>query len=168
MVIDEDPERSALFAAALVAAGFDVVPLDDGRRGVEGVRLNEPLITIVTVGAVGFDAFEVLHSIRSISSTYLVFVSGDDEEDVVMGLRAGADLALGLTVSPREVRARVEAFLRRTDPQMLIDAAKRTAVPVPSLADLEAAVTSAADVPDDSERLWTADLARRPAVGGVL
>jgi DNA-binding response OmpR family regulator len=62
----------------------------------------------------GIDGFEVARRIRAFSGTYIIMLSARDEEiDTLMGLDAGADDYLTKPFRPRELRARVEAMLRR-------------------------------------------------------
>jgi DNA-binding response OmpR family regulator len=62
----------------------------------------------------GIDGFEVARQIRGFSSTYIIILSARNEEiDTLMGLDAGADDYLTKPFRPRELRARIEAMLRR-------------------------------------------------------
>ena len=73
------------------------------------------MLTILDVGLPGIDGFEVVRRIRRFSDTYVIMVSARTEEiDTLMGLAAGADDYLTKPFRPRELRARIEAMLRRS------------------------------------------------------
>jgi DNA-binding response OmpR family regulator len=62
----------------------------------------------------GIDGFETAKRIRAISSTYIVMLSARSEEiDALQGLEAGADDYVAKPFRPRELRARIDAMLRR-------------------------------------------------------
>jgi DNA-binding response OmpR family regulator len=62
----------------------------------------------------GMDGFETAKRIRAISATYIVMLSARTEEiDALQGLEAGADDYVAKPFRPRELRARIDAMLRR-------------------------------------------------------
>src|SRR4029453_13354087 len=70
--------------------------------------------TTLDISLPGIDGFEVARQIRGFSSTYIIMLSARVEEiDTLMGLDAGADDYLTKPFRPRELRARIEAMLRR-------------------------------------------------------
>ena len=78
------------------------------------MREHEPILTTLDISLPGIDGFEVARRIRSFSTTYIIMLSARDEEiDTLMGLDAGADDYLTKPFRPRELRARIEAMLRR-------------------------------------------------------
>ena len=83
-------------------------------EGINAVREHQPILTTLDVSLPGIDGFEVARRIRSFSNTYVIMLSARDEEiDTLMGLDAGADDYLTKPFRPRELRARIEAMLRR-------------------------------------------------------
>lgn len=115
VVIDDDPDVGGLLAVILGGAGFDVKVASDGMTGLRLVQEFSPEVTTLDVNMPGVDGFETLRRIRLLSSTRIVMVSGRvDEIDVVLALSAGADDFIVKPFRPREVRARVEAVLRRS------------------------------------------------------
>jgi DNA-binding response OmpR family regulator len=116
----------------------------NGADGVDAVREHDPIVTTLDVSMPGMDGFETAKRIRAFSSTYIVMLTARDEEiDTLQGLEAGADDYLTKPFRPRELRARIEAMLRR--PRHPADAA------APVLAGTAAApppVMSAASSPE--------------------
>lgn len=113
VVEDEDDIRS-LLSTILAQAGFDVFEAATGAEGIELVRQHDPLVTTLDVNMPGMDGFETTKRIRSFSETYIVMLSARTEEiDALQGLEAGADDYIAKPFRPRELRARIDAMLRR-------------------------------------------------------
>jgi len=114
VVIEDDADIRNLLEAILSQAGFTCYSAGTGSEGLEAIRTHEPILTTLDVSLPGIDGFEVARQIRSFSSTYIIMLSARDEEiDTLMGLDAGADDYLTKPFRPRELRARIEAMLRR-------------------------------------------------------
>lgn len=114
VVIEDDPDIRHLLSEVLEAAGFSVVSVGNGIDGVRAVFQYQPLITTLDVNMPGIDGFEAARRIRAGSDTYIIMLTAlADEADVVLGLGAGADEYLNKPFRPRELRARIEAMLRR-------------------------------------------------------
>ncbi|MCK6210893.1 response regulator transcription factor [Georgenia sp. EYE_87] len=114
VVIEDDADIRFLLEATLGQAGFAVHAAGNGTAGVELVRAHQPLVTTLDISLPDIDGFEVARRIRTFSSTYLVMLTGRAEEiDTLLGLDAGADDYVTKPFRPRELRARIEAMLRR-------------------------------------------------------
>jgi DNA-binding response OmpR family regulator len=114
VVIEDDADIRNLLQAILEQAGFTCHASDNGATGVEAIRVHQPILTTLDISLPGIDGFEVARQIRRFSSTYIIMLSARDEEiDTLMGLDAGADDYLTKPFRPRELRARIEAMLRR-------------------------------------------------------
>src|SRR5690606_32052749 len=114
VVVEDDPDVRHLLVEVLESAGFSTVSVGNGIDGVRAVLNYQPLITTLDVNMPGIDGFEAARRIRAQSDTYIIMLTGLDEEaDVVLGLGAGADEYLNKPFRPRELRARIEALLRR-------------------------------------------------------
>jgi DNA-binding response OmpR family regulator len=114
VVIEDDADIRNLLEAILEQAGFTCHTTATGPEGIEAIRQHEPILTTLDISLPGIDGFEVARQIRSFSPTYIIILSARDEEiDTLMGLDSGADDYLTKPFRPRELRARIEAMLRR-------------------------------------------------------
>ncbi|MGD8194408.1 response regulator [Herbiconiux sp. P18] len=114
VIIEDDADIRHLLETVLTQAGFEVIATGNGLDGVQAVRAYDPMVTTLDVSMPGIDGFEAAKRIRAFSNTYLVMLTARDEEiDTLQGLEAGADDYLTKPFRPRELRARVEAMMRR-------------------------------------------------------
>jgi DNA-binding response OmpR family regulator len=153
VVIEDDADIRNLLSAILTQAGFTCHASETGAEGIAAVRAHQPIVTTLDISLPGIDGFEVARQIRAFSTTYIIMLSARDEEiDTLMGLDAGADDYLTKPFRPRELRARIEAMLRRYHLPGLTDAGG------PALVGPAAGTTSgpaaAAGVAGDDERGW--------------
>ncbi|TFD72520.1 response regulator transcription factor [Cryobacterium sp. Hb1] len=114
VIIEDDADIRNLLEAVLTQAGFETIAASNGLDGIAAVRAHDPIVTTLDVSMPGMDGFETAKRIRAFSPTYLVMLTArDDEIDTLQGLEAGADDYLTKPFRPRELRARIEAMLRR-------------------------------------------------------
>ncbi|WP_439593139.1 response regulator transcription factor [Microbacterium sp.] len=114
VVIEDEADIRQLLSDVLASAGFEVHAASSGLEGIELVREHRPVVTTLDVSMPGIDGFETAKRVRAISSTYIVMLTARSEEiDALQGLEAGADDYVTKPFRPRELRARIEAMLRR-------------------------------------------------------
>lgn len=114
VIVEDDDAIRELVGVILEQIGLDVIGVSNGIDGVEAVREHEPVIVTLDINMPGIDGFETAKRIRAISSTYIVMLTARDEEiDALQGLGSGADDYVLKPFRPRELRARIEAMLRR-------------------------------------------------------
>ena len=137
VIIEDDADIRHLLESVLTQAGFDVIATSNGHDGIQAVRAYEPIVTTLDVSMPGMDGFEVAKRLRTFSQTYIVMLTARDEEiDTLQGLEAGADDYLTKPFRPRELRARIDAMLRR--PRMATTEEPAAAVPAAPAAALVA------------------------------
>jgi len=114
VIIEDDPGVRSLLDEVFLAAGFETILTGSGVDGLGAVERHQPVITTLDINLPGIDGFEVARRIRRVSDTFIIMLSAlSDESDVVLGLTSGADEYLVKPFRPRELRARIEALLRR-------------------------------------------------------
>ncbi|WP_245961965.1 response regulator transcription factor [Quadrisphaera granulorum] len=117
VVVEDEPAIADAVAARLRADGHEVSIAADGPSGVELCQRLRPDLVVLDLMLPGFDGFEVCRRIQSgpdpLHAAVLMLTARDDEADLVLGLRLGADDYLTKPFSPRELSARVAALLRR-------------------------------------------------------
>lgn len=114
VIIEDDPDVRSLLDEVFLAAGFETILTGSGPEGLAAIEQHHPVITTLDINLPGIDGFEVAKRIRRISDTFIIMLSAlSDESDVVLGLTSGADEYLVKPFRPRELRARIEALLRR-------------------------------------------------------
>ncbi len=123
VIIEDDADIRNLLEAVLTQAGFETIATCNGLEGIAAVRAHNPIVTTLDVSMPGMDGFETARRIRDFSPTYIVMLTArDDEIDTLQGLDAGADDYLTKPFRPRELRARIEAMLRRPRQPITADA----------------------------------------------
>ena len=148
VVIEDDLDIRNLVCAILEQGGFQVSGATTGRDGVEAVRREEPTVVTLDIGLPDIDGYEVLRRIRSTTDCYVVVLTArDDEMDILMALQAGADDYVLKPFRPRELRARIDALLRRPraqpatpDPEVSDPAVTTNVAPTPTIDDTAANV----------------------------
>ncbi|GAB4087329.1 response regulator transcription factor [Myceligenerans cantabricum] len=116
VVVEDDDDIRGLIEFTLRQAGFTVHPATTGAQGVALVKAHDPLVTTVDVSLPDIDGFEVVRRLRTFSDRVVVMLTGRvGEPDTLMGLEMGADEYVTKPFRPRELRARVDALLRRAD-----------------------------------------------------
>ena len=114
VIVDDDDDIRALIAELLRQSGFEVVEAATGADGIAAVRDRQPDVVTLDLNLPDLDGIEVCRRIREITDAYVVMLTArPDEIDRLMGLEIGADDYLTKPFSPRELRARIAAMLRR-------------------------------------------------------
>ena len=116
VVVEDEVAIADAVAARLRSEGFDVEVAHDGPAGVELCERVRPDLVVLDVMLPGFDGFEVCRRIqRERHVPVLMLTALDQETDLLVGLRVGADDYMTKPFSSRELVARIGAILRRVD-----------------------------------------------------
>jgi two-component system, OmpR family, response regulator len=114
LVVEDDEDIRALLSELLRQSGFDVAEVADGTSAVAAARDHDPDIVTLDLNLPDLDGLEVCRQLRSDTDAYIVILTArPDEIDRLVGLETGADDYLTKPFSPRELKARVAAMMRR-------------------------------------------------------
>jgi DNA-binding response OmpR family regulator len=118
LVVDDDRVLADLVSFTLRREGFQVVQAGDGEAALQRWAEEQPDIVILDVNLPKTvpltDGFAVCQRIREDSDVPIILLTvREDEDDIVYGLRVGADDYILKPFSPRQLVARVQAVLRR-------------------------------------------------------
>jgi two-component system, OmpR family, response regulator BaeR len=115
LVIEDEPKIAQILVDFLQLEGFKVKVLNDGLHAVAHIKQTKPDFIILDLMLPNKDGLTICKEIRQFSAIPILMLTARvDEIDRLMGLGFGADDYVCKPFSPREVVARVQAVLRRT------------------------------------------------------
>ncbi|MEP6719696.1 MAG: response regulator transcription factor [bacterium] len=115
LIIDDDVALCELVTEYLEPHGFQIQFVHRGDAGAETALSGNFSIVVLDVMLPGLNGFEVLRRIRAGSKVpVLMLTARGDDVDRIVGLEIGADDYLPKPFNPRELVARIQAILRRS------------------------------------------------------
>ena len=116
LIIDDDRKHSELLQAYFKRFGINLICALESEEGFRKLRREEPDLVLLDVMLPGKDGFEICREIRKNSNIPIIMLTARGEViDRVSGLELGADDYMGKPFEPRELVARVQAILRRSE-----------------------------------------------------
>lgn len=128
IIAEDDPVSREILASLVRKWGYQVVAAADGREAMEALRAQtEPVLAILDWMMPGMEGVEICRRVREISkSVYILLVTARaGKEQIVEGLRAGADDYLTKPFDKEELRARLSVGARILDLQTALSARVR-------------------------------------------
>ena len=117
LVVDDEPDITALVAYHLAKAGYRVSTAGNGPDALRAAREERPDVVILDLMLPGVSGYDVLAELRRLDETrdvgVILLTSRREEADRIRGLSLGADDYLTKPFSPAELGLRVAALLRR-------------------------------------------------------
>lgn len=137
LLIEDDASIVAGLELNLALEGYEVISAGDGEGGLRLANESPPDLVLLDIMLPGMNGLEVLRQLRQKDPELpvLVLTARGEEPDKVLGLQMGADDYISKPFSLSELRARVNAFLRRKRLQA-------SARPVQHFGDVEVDVQS--------------------------
>ncbi len=116
LIIDDDRKHSELLQTYFKRFGITLVCAYDANEGFRKLSVEDPDLLLLDVMLPGKDGFEICREVRKTNSIPIIMLTArGDVIDRVSGLELGADDYIGKPFEPRELVARVQAILRRSD-----------------------------------------------------
>ncbi len=116
LVVDDEPQIRRLLQTGLTGYGYQVITAPNGQEALKAAAQQAPdaIILDIALGSTP-DGLEVCRNLREWSKIPIIMLSVRSEEQTkVAALNAGADDYLTKPFGMEELRARIQAILRRS------------------------------------------------------
>ena len=116
LVVEDDPNIRELLQLYLEKDGYAVTLAADGGQGLAKFHAIKPDLVLLDVMMPVMDGWAVCKAIRAEDNTPVIMLTAKGEtDDKVAGLKTGADDYITKPFEMKELLARIEAVLRRSD-----------------------------------------------------
>ncbi|MFH1794086.1 MAG: response regulator [Pseudomonadota bacterium] len=117
MIVDDEAEIRGMLADFLTREGYVVGAASGGAELDDALAAGEPDLILLDVAMPGEDGLSIARRMKASRTTPIIMLSAlGDTVDRIVGLEVGADDYIAKPFDIRELRARVRAALRRSDP----------------------------------------------------
>jgi two-component system alkaline phosphatase synthesis response regulator PhoP len=119
LIVEDEPAIAFALEADLQSEGYSTAVVTTGDEAIRRAEAESFDLVLLDVMLPGKDGFEVCRQLRRNhqSGAIILLTAKAHEAEKVLGLELGADDYVTKPFSPRELRARIKAVLRRTDRQ---------------------------------------------------
>lgn len=119
LVVDDDPLMRRIVTQSLDRATYDLVEAESGISGIQCAIEQRPDLILLDVMMPEMDGFEVIRRLRSHPMTQgipiVLLTALGEMSEKVYGMQLGADDYITKPFDPRELRARVQTHLKRSE-----------------------------------------------------
>ena len=138
LIVDDEARMRKLIKDFLAQKGFGILEAGDGEEALKVFEENKNKINLILLDVMmpKLDGWSVLRQIRQTSKVPIIMLTArGEEQDELFGFELGVDEYISKPFSPKILVARVEAILKRTQPEekklkdyggIVIDAEGRT------------------------------------------
>jgi two-component system, OmpR family, KDP operon response regulator KdpE len=117
LAVDDEPQILRALRTSLAARGHEVLTAPNGETALDALSASPFDLVILDLGLPGIDGVEVIGRLRSWSAVPVIVLSvRDGQADKVAALDAGADDYVTKPFGMDELQARMRAVLRRKGP----------------------------------------------------
>lgn len=116
LVVEDEPTLARLLSYNLSQEGYAIKVVDNGTDGLQAALQQPYDLMILDIMLPGMNGFEILTKLRQkgMKTPVIILTARNAEEEVVQGLKCGADDYITKPFGVAELLARVAAVLRRS------------------------------------------------------
>lgn len=115
LLVDDEPRMLDLLSLYLTPRGYHCTKATSGKEALSFVEQTTFRLVLLDIMMPKMDGWETCGKIREFTNVPIIMLTArDDTEDVVQGLKTGADDYITKPFYEEELLARIEAVLRRT------------------------------------------------------
>ncbi|MGM0876817.1 MAG: response regulator transcription factor [Bacillota bacterium] len=119
LLIDDEQRMLDLLSLYITAYDYKCIKKTSGKDGINFLEKQKVDIVILDIMMPEMDGWTTCEKIREISNVPIIMLTArSDKEDVVKGLKKGADDYLSKPFNEQELLARIEAVIRRSSEQV--------------------------------------------------
>jgi len=117
IIVEDEPSLVFTLEDTLNSEGYEVFTTDEGQEAINLVDQKKPNLMILDLMLPGMSGFEICQEIRDkdFMLPIIILTARDQEVDKIKGLNMGADDYMTKPFSVKELLARIQALLRRSN-----------------------------------------------------
>jgi DNA-binding response OmpR family regulator len=118
LIVEDEPGIAFALESDLQAEGYETAVIGNGTEAVQRGSSEEFQLILLDVMLPGKDGFDVCRDLRrvGVKTPIILLTAKTHEAEKIVGLDVGADDYVTKPYSPRELRARIRAAIRRGAP----------------------------------------------------
>jgi DNA-binding response OmpR family regulator len=119
LIVEDEPALLRGLKDTFETRGYEVLVAQDGEAGLAAALGGNPDLILLDIMLPRVNGYEICRAVRErgLAVPILMLTAKGQEEDIVLGLNLGADDYITKPFRRGELIARVNAFLRRAQPQ---------------------------------------------------
>ena len=115
LIVDDDTQLTDLLVEFLEAHGFSIITRHSPEKAFKYLDRESVDLLILDIMLPGMDGLQFLRKLRENSSVPVIMLTARGEvSDRIIGLELGADDYIAKPFEPRELLARIQSILRRS------------------------------------------------------
>ncbi len=115
LLVDDERRMLDLLSIYLTPVSFSCIKVTNGNEAIDYLQDHQVDLVLLDVMMPKMDGWETCQQIREFSSVPIIMLTARDEkQDVIKGLKLGADDYVAKPFDEGELMARIEAVFRRT------------------------------------------------------
>src|ERR1022692_2350336 len=119
LLIEDNPDMRENTAEILELAGYEVISVENGKKGIEQARENKPDLNVCDIMMPELDGYGVLYAISKIptltSIPFIFLTAKADKTDFRKGMSLGADDYLTKPFDDMELLQAIETRLKKSE-----------------------------------------------------